>query len=92
MATPYLKMVQKTLDDIMKFDRPLNFDKLTDYVENWFKSKIDRGRFVTRASYNKILQRKINATIRAIKAIGTNVDILMETNLRAQIHNRIQAL
>ena len=87
-----MKMVQKTLDDILKFDRPLNFDKITDYVEAWFKSKIDRGRFVTRASYNKILQRKINATIRAIKAIGTNVDVLMETNLRGQIHERVQKL
>ena len=82
-------MVQKTLDDIMKFDRPLSITKIVEYIELWFKDKIDSRRFVTRASYNKLLQRKITATVRAIKAIGTNVDILMETNLRNQIAQKI---
>ena len=89
VATPYLRMVQKTLNDVLQFTRPLTVDKLADYVEAWYRKKLENRRFITRAAYNKMLQRKINATIRAAKTIGNNVDVLLETSLRNKISSRV---
>ena len=90
--TPYLRMVHKTLADVLQLTRPLTIDKITDYVEAWYKKKLEKRQFVTRNGYSRILQRKINATIRAIKTVGNNVDILMETTIREKINARINAI
>ena len=89
VATPYLKMVLKTLSEVLQLTRPLTIDKIVDYVELWYKNKLTKRRFITRAAYNKLLQRKINATIRALKTVGNNVDVLMETSIRNKISARV---
>ena len=89
MATPYLRLVQKTMAEILELDRPLTVDGITDFVEEWFKKTLDRKRFVTRAALNVMRNRKINAVLRVLKMIGSNVDVLMETTLRQKITNRL---
>ena len=66
-------------------DRPLTVEKLATYVETWFNAQLEKKTFVTRAAYNKLLNRKTSATVRVLRTLSPNVDITLETSLRYQI-------
>ena len=81
-------MVGQTFDDVLKMERPLTVEKMANYVKKWFDEEIAKGKYITRSGYNKTLNRKINATVRVLKAISPSVDVVLETRLRQEISQK----
>ena len=88
MGTPYLKLVGSTFNDVLQMDRPLTVEALAQYVEQWFEKHISSKKFVTRATYNKMLAQKTSAVIRALRALSPKMDMAMEITLRQRIGDK----
>ena len=88
VSTPYLKMISKTFEEVLDMDRPLTVDALADYVKKWFDQHLDSKTFITRAAYNKLLTRKTNAVIRAVRALSPKLDVALEISLRQKISQK----
>ena len=76
------------MTDIMAMDRPLTVDKLANYVSEWYAEQQRQCVYTTRSRYNALLRRKTYATIKAVRALGQNVDVLMETVIRQEISKK----
>ena len=69
-------------------DRPLTVDALADYVKAWFDKQLSAKTFITRAAYNKLLSKKTNAVIRAVRALSPKLDVALEISLRQKISQK----
>ena len=78
--------------EIMDLERPLEVETIVNYMAKWFSETLKKKQFVTRATYNVLQQRKINAVMRVLKMIGSNVDVLLETTLRQKIMEKLMTL
>lgn len=69
-------------------NRPLTVEQLANHVKEWFETMLATKKFVTRATYNKLLNRKTNAVVRAVRALSPSMDVTLEINLRKKIEEK----